>query len=214
MFTAENTYPPAPVLFRASSARNSVASYFSWSLRIWLWSFPIGSVLAILSALRDFAIPRYGAPPMPFWYWAAGELAVFWFWCLFAPLILSTMDRFPIQARNWLRNSAIHLASYGCLAVLYTFFYALVDRLLVPAGQDPAIPGFVRSFSVAASGAIVKYYVPILVAGYIAFYYVRLQQEQLRSVTLSSDRSTLSPLGSTSRSRCSPRGGQAPSGSS
>ena len=158
-----------------------------WCWRVWRWSFPLGAVFALLAALRDYAASRAGAVPLSLGYWVAGELMVFVFWSFFAPLILLVMQRFPITRATWVRSSAVHLVFYVGLACLYTAHYWATDRILAPERTGPLATNFVWTFYVAASGAMIKYYAPILVGGYIAIYYARLREQELRSATLATE---------------------------
>ena len=97
------------------------------------------------------------------------------------------MLRFPLERKNWLRNGAIHLAFYSCLAGAYTVHYWAVDSLQLPASAKPLSVDFLKTFYVAFSGALIKYYAPIVVGGYIALYYARLREQQLRSATLATE---------------------------
>ena len=158
-----------------------------WCWRVWRWSFPLGAAFALLAALRDFTAFRAGGSPLSLGYWVAGELMVFAFWAIFAPLILLMMQRFPITRATLLRSSAVHLVFYVALACLYTVHYWGTDRILAPERTGPLAKNFVWTFFVAASGAMIKYYAPILVGGYIAIYYARLREQELRSATLATE---------------------------
>jgi two-component system LytT family sensor kinase len=157
-----------------------------WCLRVWKLSFPIGAGLGVLSAARDWAISMDSPEPVPFWYWLTGHLAAFFFWSFFAPTVLLIMKRFPILKKTWPRNSLIHGVVYSSLAALYTVEIWGVDKIIAPAiTQDLRVP-FLHTFSVAVPSAIIKYYGPILVAGYLAVYYARLREEEFRTMKLSS----------------------------
>jgi hypothetical protein len=155
--------------------------------RVWRWSFPLGAMFALLAALRDFTAFRSGGSSLSLGYWVAGELMVFAFWSFFAPLILLVMQRFPITRATLVRSSAVHLVFYVALACLYTVHYWATDRMLAPERTGPLAKNFVWTFYVAASGAMIKYYAPILVGGYIAIYYARLREQELRSATLATE---------------------------
>jgi len=159
----------------------------AWCLRVWRWSFALGAVFALLAALRDFTAYRGGGSKLTLGYWVAGELMVFAFWSFFAPLILLVMKRFPIGRAGWLRSSSVHLAFYCALAGLYTVHYWATDRILAPERTGALSKSFEWTFYVAASGAMVKYYAPILVGGYIAIYYGRLREQELRTATLATE---------------------------
>jgi signal transduction histidine kinase len=153
-------------------------------LRVWRWSFPLGAVFALLSALRDYTVSQKLESGLPLSYWLIGEAAVYAFWSLLAPLILWVMLRFPLTRKAWLRNGAVHLLFYSCLAGAYAVHYWAVDSLQLPQNAKPLSVDFLKTFYVAFSGALIKYYAPVMVGGYIALYYARLREQELRSATL------------------------------
>ena len=167
-------------------SKNTNDRLLGWCVRVWKLSFPVGTVLAVVSASRDYAISIDSPQPMPFWYWIAGHMALFMFWAFFAPMILLIMNRFPIQKRVWPKNGLIHALAYSSLAALYTVFVWGVDKIMAPTvTQDLRVP-LLHTFSVAISSAAIKYYGPILVAGYLAVYYTRLREQEFRTMKLSS----------------------------
>jgi two-component system LytT family sensor kinase len=157
-----------------------------WCLRVWRWSVPIGIVLGVLFALRDYTMSARSPQPMPLWYWTVGEVAVFLFWSLSTPLVLFLMNRFPLQKQNWLRNGSLHVAVYCGLAALYTLYYRGVDDWLSAEQADSLRDSFLQTFSVALADGITKYYVPILIAGCLGAYYARLRDEEFRATHLAS----------------------------
>lgn len=157
-----------------------------WCVRVWRWSFPIGTGLGVASGFHDYAISRAFGQDMPLGYWVAGEILLFWFWAFFTPGILLMMRRFPIGRNGWLKSGFIHFLAYVVLAVLYTGYYWTTDRWLGPNNGPGLKDDFLHSFSVAISGGIVKYYLPILVAGYIGVYYTQLREKEVRNAQLAS----------------------------
>ena len=158
-----------------------------WCWRVWRWSFPLGAVFALLSAARDYAVSIKLGSPLPLRYWVVGHLAVFAFWSLVAPLILWWMWRFPLRKNLWLRNGAVHLVFYFVLACLYSVHYWVVDTWQTPANAKPLSAEFLQTLYIAFSGGLIRYYGPILVGGYVAMYYARLREQELRSATLATE---------------------------
>jgi two-component system LytT family sensor kinase len=157
-----------------------------WCVGVWRWSFPIGTCLGLASGFHDYAVARAFGQEMSLAYWAVGEVLLFWFWSLFTPWILLMMRSFPLRRKSWLKGGLIHLAAYAVLAVAYTGYYLFIDGRLGP-NNDPGLKSdFVHSFSVALSGGIVKYYLPILVAGYIGVYYTQLREKEVHNAQLAS----------------------------
>jgi two-component system LytT family sensor kinase len=157
-----------------------------WRLRVWCWSFPIGIGLGVASGFHDYAEARAFGLDMPLTYYVGGEILVFWFWSFFTPWILLLMRKFPLGWQGWLKSGAIHLVVYASLAGLYTPYYWMTDRLLGPNSVPGLKEDFLHTFFVAFSGGLVKYYLPILVAGYIGLYYTQLQEKQVRNAQLAS----------------------------
>lgn len=157
-----------------------------WRTRVWRWSFPIGAGLGVVSGFHDYAIAKAFGQDMSLSYWVAGEVLLFWFWAFFTPWILLMMRRFPLRRALWMRSGLIHLAAYTALAGLYTGYYWTTDRWLGPNNGPGLKNDFLHSFSVAISGGFVKYYLPILVAGYIGVYYTQLREEEVRNAQLAS----------------------------
>jgi len=156
-------------------------------LRVWRWSFPLGAIFALLTALRDYTVSQKLESGLPLSYWLIGEAAVYAFWSLFAPLILWVMLRFPLTKKTWLQNGVVHLLFYSCLACAYAVHYWVVDSLQLPQSAKPLSADFSKTFYVSFSGALIKYYAPIIVGGYVAIYYARLREQELRSATLATE---------------------------
>jgi two-component system LytT family sensor kinase len=144
-------------------------------------------LLALLFALRDYTISaRFGTNSIPASYWVVGELAVFLFWSLVTPLVLFVMNRFPLEQGVRLRNAALHLVVYCGLAALYSIYYYRVDLWQTPNPAANLRTSFVGIFYVAFADGLIKYYGPILVAGYIAVHYARLREQEFRAAALAS----------------------------
>jgi signal transduction histidine kinase len=156
-------------------------------LQVWRWSFALGAGFALLSALKDYTVSHKLESGLPLSYWLIGEAAVYAFWSFFAPLILWMMLRFPLTRKTWLRSGAVHLLFYLGLAVAYSVHYWAVDSLQLPMNAKPLSADFLKTFYVAFSGALIKYYAPIMVGGYIALYYARLREQELRTATLATE---------------------------
>jgi two-component system LytT family sensor kinase len=144
-------------------------------------------LLALLFALRDYTISaRFGTNSMSASYWIVGELAVFLFWSLVTPLVLFVMNRFPLDRGVRLRNAALHLVIYCGLAALYSIYYYRVDLWQTPNPAANLRTSFLGIFYVAFADGLIKYYGPILVAGYIAVHYARLREQEFRAAALAS----------------------------
>jgi two-component system, LytTR family, sensor kinase len=157
-----------------------------WCILVWRWSFPIGTGLGVASGFHDYAIARAFGQDMPLGYWVAGEILLFWFWAFFTPWILRMMRRFPLRRGRRLQSGVIHLLTYAVLAAWYTGYYWTTDRWLGPNNGPGLNNDFLHSFSVAISGGLVKYYLPILVAGYLGAYYTQLREKEVRNTQLAS----------------------------
>jgi two-component system LytT family sensor kinase len=158
-----------------------------WCWRVWRWSFPLGAVFALLSAARDYGVAIKVGTPLPLRYWVVGHSAAFAFWSFVAPLILWWMWKFPLRRRTWLQSGAAHLVFYFALACLYTVYYWVVDSWQMPQNAKPLSAEFLETLYIAFSGSLIRYYGPILVGGYVAMYYARLREQELRSATLAAE---------------------------
>jgi signal transduction histidine kinase len=159
---------------------------FSWWLRVWRLSIPAGVVLALLFALRDYTMSAWVKSPAPAEYWIVGELAVFLFWSLVTPLVLFVMNRFPLAKRVWPRNLAVHVSIYVCLATIFTVYYWRLDLWQTPDPASTLRSSFWSIFYLAVVDGFIKYYGPILIAGYIAVHFARLREQEFRAATLAS----------------------------
>jgi two-component system LytT family sensor kinase len=156
---------------------------FAWRelVPVWRWTFPLACGFAVVTALRDHAATLPDPAHASFWYWASGEVLVFAFWALAAPFILGLVRALPLTRGRRLLGVGVHGAVYLGLAAIYTVYYRYVDSIL-----DPPRPAMTlgNTFYVAVSGGILKYYLPILVGGWIVAHRNRLQQQELRNVHL------------------------------
>jgi sensor histidine kinase YesM len=66
-------------------------------------------------------------------------------------------------------------------------YYWRIDKWLAPGPEASTHFSFLYTFSIAVSDGLTKYYGPILIAGYIAVYYVRLRKEEVRAANLCSE---------------------------
>jgi len=158
-----------------------------WCVRVWRWSVPIGVVLGVLFGVRDYTMSAGSPTPLPLAYWVSGEVAVVLFWSVLAPLVLFVMSRFPLRRKSWFQNALVHLLAYCGLAAVFTVYYWRIDTWLAPGPEAITHLSFLQTFSIAVSDGLTKYYGPILIAGYIAVYYARLREEEVRAANLSSE---------------------------
>lgn len=140
--------------------------------------------LAITSALHDYAISKAFDEKFSVWYFLCGELFLFWFWGAVTPGILAMMRRFPMKSGDWKKNALIHGTVYVGLAALYTVYYHLVDVGLGPNNQEGLQNDFLHMFWVALTSGVLKYYLPIFVAGYIVTYYTQARERERRNAEL------------------------------
>lgn len=169
--------------YTTSSHRKQYLS-FAFCKGVWIWSFPMATALAVASGFHDYAISKAFSEKTSLTYWLIGELFLFWFWAAITPAILAMMQWIPVRKGNWTKSTSVHLTVYAILAAVYTAYYLLIDAWIGPNNEAGLQRDFLHTLWVALTGGIVKYYLPILVAGYIVTYYTRARESAARNAQL------------------------------
>jgi two-component system LytT family sensor kinase len=151
------------------------------------WAVLFAMVLAFLNAFRDIAsMDQHQA--LVIWIWTlAGQLTLFLYWALVAPLVLHVMDWIRRTGRNPLSAVAIHLGLYCLLGSIFYGVFLLVNIKWWPMYGDSnqwAIFFTTKFYGFILLHSALKYYLPVLLAGALYAYYRRMRAEELKAAEL------------------------------
>lgn len=160
----------------------SRSSVIALCFRVWRWSFPVALLLSFLAAFRAYSLARINGDPLPLQLAFEGQGALSMYWGLVAPVILWLIDLFPLTKKLWLRSASVHLFSCFLLGSLFTVYAWFITTTMYH-------PITVRQFFATSTAAVMicgatQFYMPTLVAGYIALYYQRFRKQKFHSSQL------------------------------
>jgi sensor histidine kinase YesM len=148
----------------------------------------IGFFYASQSIVQKFVTHE----PTPLWHYLASWLTGFYIWGLLTPGILWLARRFPIERKNWLRRTALHLLFSVAVAIIQLTLESAVLPLL------GVFPSVMKSFGATLAflliigfhNAILMYWM-ILGVHYGLRYYRRYQEREKQALRLELDASEL-----------------------
>ncbi len=151
------------------------------------WGVLFALVLSFLTAVRDVAFMEE-AQPLYIWLWAlAAQLTLFMYWAFVTPIVLHVMDWIRRRRFHRLRALAIHIGLYSLLGGGFCAFVAVVNVKLWPMyGRTWKWSLFLKPWNLCAllMNSALKYYVPVLLGGFLYAYYRAMREQEVRSSEL------------------------------
>jgi two-component system, LytTR family, sensor kinase len=155
------------------------------TLQVYRVSFPILTVIGLFFFTQAITQKIASHDPDPWWHYLVSWLIGVYFCALLTPLIFWLGRRFPIERRNWLRHSVLHL--------LFGVFFSLSEiaihsTLIYCFGLFPTVmKGFAGALAVLLLIAFhqnILTYWTILGIGYAIRYYQDYQERKQQALRL------------------------------
>jgi signal transduction histidine kinase len=149
------------------------------------WGVLFALVLAFFTALRDMAFMN---EQVEMWLWSlAAQLTLFMYWALVTPAVLHAMDWIRRRGLNRLKALAVHVALYAVLGSVFYWFIALTNVVLWPMYERTfKWSSFLqkKTYGGIMVNSALKYYLPILLGGFLYAYYRGMREEELKASEL------------------------------
>ena len=78
-------------------------------LRNLAWYFLVWTVVGLFFFTQDMARKLISGEPTPWWHYLTSWIVGVYLWALWTPVILWLGGRLPIERRNWIRRTLLHL---------------------------------------------------------------------------------------------------------
>lgn len=151
------------------------------------WGVLFALALSFPTAFRDVAFMEE-SQPLELWLWAlAAQLTVFMYWAFMTPAVLHVMDWIHRRDFGRLKAVGIHAGLYTVLGLVFCGFVALVNVKVWPMyGRTWRWASFLRPANIGALllNSALKYYLVILLGGFLYSYWRAMREEELRASQL------------------------------
>lgn len=154
------------------------------SLRNYAWYFLVWTVVGLFFFTQAITQKFISHEPTPWWDYLVSWLVGVNVWALLTPLPLWLGKHLPIQRRNWLPRTAIHLISaigisFGQLAIEAAILYRLG---MFPTIMTGFLPTFFFLLIIAFHQGVINYFIVIGIQYGISYYrqYQERAQQALR----------------------------------
>ena len=113
-------------------------------LRNLAWYFLVWTVVGLFFFTQDMARKLISGEPTPWWHYLTSWIVGVYLWALWTPVILWLGGRLPIERRNWIRRTLLHLMiGVGVSLAQLAVESAILSRL----GVFPTLmKGFLATF--------------------------------------------------------------------
>jgi two-component system LytT family sensor kinase len=154
-------------------------------LRRYALYFFIWTMIGLFFFSQAIAQKLVSHEPTPWWHYLVSWMVGVNLWAILTPGLLWLGNRFPIERRNWLRRTALHLLfsigiSLGQLAVESAILYRLG---VFPSFMTGFVPTFIFLLILAFHQGIVTYFT-VLGIQYGFRYYRQYQEREQRALRL------------------------------
>jgi sensor histidine kinase YesM len=162
------------------------------SLRNYGWYFLVWTVVGLFFFTQAITQKFISREPTPWWHYLVSWLVGVYVWALLTPLPLWLGKRLPLQRRNWVRRTAIHLIfaigiSVGQLAIEAAILYLLG---MFPTIMTGFVPTFFFLLIIAFHQGVINYFLVIGIQ-YGISYYRQYQERAQRALRLELNASEL-----------------------
>jgi hypothetical protein len=107
-----------------------------YNLRRYATYFLVWTVVGVFSFTQGLTQKFFSGDPTPSWHYLVSWLTGVYIWAFLTPVILWAGRRFPIERRNWLRRTALHLLFGVGFSIVQL---ALESAILSRVGVFPSI---------------------------------------------------------------------------
>jgi two-component system LytT family sensor kinase len=151
-----------------------------YNLRRYATYFLVWTVVGVFSFTQGLTQKFFSGDPTPSWHYLVSWLTGVYIWAFLTPVILWAGRRFPIERRNWLRRTALHLLFGVGFSIVQL---ALESAILSRVGVFPSImKGFLDTFLfllvIGFHSGIVTYLTVIGAQSGFRYYRRYLEREQ------------------------------------
>lgn len=153
-------------------------------LRNYAWYFLVWTVVGLFFFTQAITQKFISREPTPWWHYLVSWLVGVNVWALLTPLLLWLGKHLPIQRRNWLPRTAIHVISaigisFGQLAIEAAILYRLG---MFPTIMTGFLPTFFFLLIIAFHQGVINYFIVIGIQYGISYYrqYQERAQQALR----------------------------------
>lgn len=152
------------------------------------WGVLFALVLSFFTAFRDMAFMMDESRHLETWVWSlAAQLTLFMYWALVTPAVLHVMDWIRRTRLHRVKALGIHVVVYAVLGSVFYWFVALVNVVIWPMYARTWNWGSFlskKNFSAIMVNSALKYYLPILLGGFLYAYYRGMREEELKASQL------------------------------
>lgn len=152
-----------------------------------VWRYALAwTLLGLVSASQAYIFWSAGAPPpgsrSALFVW---QLAFWYSWGAFTPLVLWLGRRLPLERQHWRRNALAHALAGAAVAGLHLVFYVWTWRLLLPerVGRLPFVDVLRQAAQQQFDFEWLVYWA-VLGSGYFLEYYRRYRERDLAAAQL------------------------------
>jgi two-component system LytT family sensor kinase len=154
------------------------------SLRNYAWYFLVWTVIGLFFFSQAVTQKFVSHEPTPWWHYLVSWMVGVHIWALLTPFIVWLARRFPIERRNWLRRTALHLIvsvviSLSQLAVEGAILYRLG---VFPTFMTGFVPTYLFLLIIGFHQGVVTYFMVLGIEYGISYYrqYQERTQQALR----------------------------------
>jgi two-component system, LytTR family, sensor kinase len=181
-----------------SSNRNVLVSQTKRPWLIWLMSFGLWTLIAVISALSMYGVQRASGRPTTLANELILPLVQNSIIAFLSPFAFNFAKRYPMQRENWVRHSFLHLIA----GVVFAVSYVLIRSVVYPV-WDADVRGYAwalwnsqshiwrfkwaiyeRLFFYNAADVILSAYLPVVLIAFVISYYQRFRERELRATQL------------------------------
>jgi two-component system LytT family sensor kinase len=161
-------------------------------VRNYAWYFLVWTVIGLFFFTQAITQKFFSHEPTPWWHYLTSWLVGVYIWALLTPFILWLGRRLPIERRNWVHRTALHLLiSIGVSITQLALESAVLYRLGVfPNLMRGFLGTFIFLLIIAFHQGIITYFT-VLGIQYGIGYYRRYQEREKQALRLELNTSQL-----------------------
>jgi sensor histidine kinase YesM len=154
------------------------------NLRRYAIYFLAWTVVGVFFFTQGFMQKLFSGDPNPSWHYLVSWLTGVYIWALLTPVILWAGRRFPLERRNWLRRTALHLS----FSVAFTIFQLALESVVLswigvfPSLMEGVLSAFVFLMLIGFHSGIFNYFIVLGIQAGLRYYrqYQEREREALR----------------------------------